>query len=145
MTLCFSGHRFYVGADADEKRLTVAVRAAYDDGYRVFISGMAEGFDLAAAEAVVRLRDEHPEVRLVAAVPFEGHYADPRADEIVVLEPKYKRGCYYRRDEWMVDRSTRLICYYDRSKGGTGTRYTVKYALSRGLEIDNIFRAGELF
>jgi hypothetical protein len=66
------------------------------------------------------------------------------ADEVRVLADRYSHGCYYRRDEWMVERAGRLICRYDGSPGGT--RYTVRCAIRRGLEIVNTFRApGSLF
>ena len=168
--VCFSGHRYYAAAPGDEVCLVAAVEAAWEDGYRTFISGMAPGFDLAAAEAVVRLRDLHGDVRLVAAVPFAGRLrgyspADlaryeallAAADEVCVLSERYSRGCYYRRDEWMVDRSGRIICWYDGGKGhsglkrapkaSSGTRYTVRHAVKSGLEVVNLFRdpAGTLF
>ena len=156
-TLCFTGHRRYVSSPGDEARLAAALVSALDDGYRAFISGMAPGFDLAAAEAVLRLRERG--VRLVAAIPFRGqphgYTADDRrrydalleeADEVRVLADRYSHGCYYRRDEWMVERSARVICWYDGDSGNSGTRYTVRRALSAGLEIVNVFRAeGTLF
>jgi uncharacterized phage-like protein YoqJ len=151
ITLCFSGHRRYTPSPDDEARLGAALEAAWVDGYRVFISGMASGFDLAAAEAVVRLRSLHAGVRLVAAIPFRGQpvgytAVDKRryddlvgaADEVRVLADRYSHGCYWRRDDWMVERSRRIVCWYDGSSGGT--RYTVRRALARGLETVNIWR-----
>ncbi len=150
-TLCFTGHRRYVPSPGDEARLAAAVESALADGYRVFVSGMAPGFDLAAAEAVVRLRERG--VRLIAAIPFRGqphgYSADDRrrydalleaADEVCVLAERYSHGCYYRRDDWMVERSSRIICWYD-GGGNSGTRYTVRRALNSGLEMVNVFRA----
>jgi uncharacterized phage-like protein YoqJ len=134
-----------------EARLVEALNAALADGYRTFISGMAPGFDLAAAEAVLRLRVQG--VRLVAAIPFRGQphgcTADDRrrydalleaSDEACVLAERYSLGCYYRRDDWMVDRSARMICWYDSAGGNSGTRYTVHRALKAGLEMVNVFR-----
>ncbi len=154
-TLCFTGHRRYVPSPGDEARLAAALVSALDDGYRVFISGMAPGFDLAAAEAVLHLRGAG--IRLIAAIPFlgqpHGYTADDRrrydalldaADEVRVLAERYSHCCYYRRDDWMVDRSGRIVCWYDGSTGGT--RYTVRRALKAGLEVVNVFRAeGTLF
>jgi uncharacterized phage-like protein YoqJ len=151
-TLCFSGHRRYTPSPADGARLSAALESAWADGYRVFVSGMAPGFDLAAAEAVVALGLVRRGVKLIAAIPFSGQAsgytaADKSryeallklADEVRVLEERYSHGCYYRRDEWMVERSGRLVCWYDGSSGGT--RYTVRRALKAGLEIVNTFRA----
>lgn len=161
-TLCFSGHRRYDAAPEDEVRLFCTLEAALDDGYRTFISGMAPGFDLAAAEAVVRLHSLRTDVRLVAAVPFAGQSrgytaADLAryeellavADEVRVLADRYSHGCYWRRDDWMVEHSGRIICWYDpsrasraagRSGSGNGTRYTVRRAVASGLEVVNLFR-----
>jgi uncharacterized phage-like protein YoqJ len=180
ITVCFTGHRSYVPRADDEARLAEALEAAWADGYRVFISGMAPGFDLAAAEAVQRLKASHSSpllandggptqpdgvaksdreagpsdgIRLIAAIPFPGQprgYTDEdrrrydtlldAADEVRVLADRYSHGCYYRRDDWMVDRSARIVCWYDSTRRGTGTRYTVRRALRRGLEIVNTFR-----
>lgn len=156
-TVCFSGHRYYSGTEADELRLTEAVEAAIDDGYRTFISGMAPGFDLAAAQAVVHFRDLQPDVRLIAAIPFARQASKytaadlaryeallAAADEVTVLAEGYSHGCYYRRDEWMVARSGRIVCWYDGGrtpKSSSGTRYTVRRALKEGLEIVNLFRS----
>ena len=42
----------------------------YGQGYREFYSGMAEGFDMIAAEAVLQLRENHKDMALVATIPF---------------------------------------------------------------------------
>lgn len=149
--ICFSGHRHYGSAPDDEARLEAAVLTAWNEGYRTFISGMAPGFDLAAAEAVVRLRDVGIPLQLTAAVPFAGQPAGYSevdrarygtllavADDTRVLAEIYSHGCYLRRDDWMVERSGRVICWFDGSR--SGTRYTVRRALAHGLEIVNIFR-----
>jgi len=169
-TLCFSGHRAYMPSSCDTERLFDAVREAWDAGYRTFVSGMAPGFDLAAAEAVVRLRaevagetsvaDGREAVRLVAALPFRGQARGytavdgarydallAAACEVNTLSDRYFHGCYYRRDEWMVERSGRVVCWLDPARGASGTRYTVRRALTAGLEVVNLFRdsAGSLF
>ena len=109
----------------------------YARGFRNFLSGMAVGFDLAAAEAVLELRERAPGVRLVAAVPFRGQEmrfspADrerfrrvlAEADSVEVLAPAYHRGCYAVRNDFLVDNARVLVAWYDGSPGGT--RYTVR-------------------
>lgn len=78
-TAAFTGHRRYDGECDDALR--AVVRELYGRGFRVFWSGMALGFDLAAAEAVLALRGELPGLWLCCAVPFPGQ-ADrfPEAD-----------------------------------------------------------------
>ena len=115
-TAAFTGHRRYDGECDDALR--AVVRELYGRGFRVFWSGMALGFDLAAAEAVLALRGELPGLWLCCAVPFPGQAdrfpeADrlrymrilDRADEVATLAPRYEPRCYLRRDEFMVERS----------------------------------------
>lgn len=44
----------------------------------------------------------------------------------------YHRGCFQIRNEWMVDRSARLIAAYTGEKGGT--KNTVDYAARKGVQ-----------
>ena len=46
------------------------VTELYRQGYKVYYTGMANGFDMAAAEAVLQVREEYGDIMLVAAVPF---------------------------------------------------------------------------
>lgn len=54
-TVAFTGHRTYDGQAAAALRTTVG--ELYARGFRTFLCGMAMGFDLAAAEAVLACRD----------------------------------------------------------------------------------------
>ena len=85
-------------------------------------------------------------VRLVAAIPFRGQEsrfspADRErfrrvlaaADSVEMLAPAYHRGCYAVRNDFLVDNARVLVAWYDGSPGGT--RYTVRRALYRGLEV----------
>ena len=123
-SVAFTGHRTYRGAAADALRRTVG-------------------------EAVLELRERMPGVRLVAAVPFRGQEmrfspADrerfrrvlAEADSVEVLAPAYHRGCYAVRNDFLVYNARVLVAWYDGSPGGT--RYTVRRALGRGLEVVNL-------
>ena len=48
------------------------IHQAIADGFQTFISGMARGVDLWAAEIVLALRDEGEAVRLICASPYQG-------------------------------------------------------------------------
>ena len=146
-TVAFTGHRTYCGEAS--AALAAAIRGLHAHGFRTFLCGMAVGFDLAAAEAVLELRERAPGVRLVAAVPFRGQEmrfspADrerfrrvlAEADSVEVLAPAYHRGCYAVRNDFLVDNARVLVAWYDGSPGGT--RYTVRRALGRGLEVVNL-------
>lgn len=157
-TCCFSGYRpekmplpGAFGAaipDALSVPLREALRAAVRAGCTRFWTGMSRGFDLWAAQAVLLLRQEAP-VKLGCAIPFEGQdrgwdaswralYAQVRrcADTEAVLAPAYAPDCFAARNRFMVERASRLICYYDGRPGGTAQ--TVRLARRRGLIIDNL-------
>ena len=72
---CFTGHRpERLGMPETEAifGLKKEIRAAIADGFQTFISGMARGVDLWAAEIVLALRDEGAVVRLICASPYRG-------------------------------------------------------------------------
>jgi uncharacterized phage-like protein YoqJ len=153
---CFTGHRpaklpwKYREEDARclalKRRIQDAVEAAYGEGYRHFLCGMAMGCDLYFCECVLALRERCPDVTVEAAIPCPTQ-ADtwPPAqreryqrlvaacDLETLVSEKYSSGCMLRRDRYMVDHASLLIAAFDGSAGGT--RYTVEYAMGRGLDI----------
>lgn len=147
-TAAFTGHRTYAGECAEE--LADAVRRLHARGYRTFMSGMAAGFDLAAAETVAALKPELPGLRLVCVVPFDGHdkrfSAEDRerfarivreADRTIILAPHYSPDVYHRRNDFLVDNSSAVIAYCDGSR--SGTLYTLKRALRKGSATENLY------
>lgn len=132
---CFTGHRPEKLA-VPEPELRTALRreinAAIADGYTTFISGMARGVDIYAAEEVLLISERDPNIRLICAYPYPDcceqfssvwrkrcNDISSRADLRVNVSDEYRPGCYQKRNEWMVERSSRLIAVYDGSCGGT--------------------------
>ena len=73
--VCFTGHRPEKLKQSESvivKALETAIKEAIADGKNVFISGMARGVDIGAAEIVLRLRKEGANVKLICASPYEG-------------------------------------------------------------------------
>ena len=73
--VCFTGHRPEKLKQSESvivKALETAIKEAIADGKNVFISGMARGVDIWAAEIVLRLRNEGQNVKLICASPYEG-------------------------------------------------------------------------
>ncbi len=113
---------------------------------------MAYGVDIWAAEIVLRLKDStHPELHLVAAIPYPGfdeawevnwrqRYRQllSRAEYVKVLEPTFSRDAYQKRNEWMVSHSAKVIAVYNGQPGGT--RNTIRYA--RQCRVPIVFLAG---
>ena len=155
VTCCFSGHRpvrLPWGRNeaaprclALKARLDQALEEAHRQGFRHFLCGMAQGADLYFCQAVLDLRQRHPEVTLEAAIPFAGqadHWsaADQRrrmtlldqCDLETVVQHTYTPGCMNRRNRYMVDRSSLLIAVYDGIPQG-GTLNTLSYAMGKGV------------
>ncbi len=146
---CFTGHRpEKLGAPEDvvTTALQKEIRTAIADGFQTFISGMARGVDLWAAEIVLALRDEGAAVRLICASPYKGFESRwsrewqerycrvlERADLVRFICPGYSRDCFQRRNEWMVDHSARVIATY--TGGSGGTKNTMEYAKRCGVAV----------
>lgn len=148
ITACFTGHRTYDGSRNEE--LETAIRELYARGYRTFLCGMAVGFDLAAAEVALSLRDELKGLQVVAVVPFEGmhlRFSESQralfervahgADEVITLATRYSASVYALRNNYLVDNSTAVIAYFTGEKGGTA--YTVRRAVKKLAYIINIY------
>lgn len=154
VTACFTGHRLIAphALPSLARRLDAVLEAMWRQGYRRFISGAARGFDTLAAERVMLLRQRHPEVRLLLAIPCSDqskpwNVADCRryermlyhADELRVLSPVYYVGCMQVRNRYMVDRSSMCLCFLEHAKGGTAS--TVAYAFKRDVALLNMAMA----
>lgn len=155
ITCCFSGHRprqLPWGAAEDDERclalkeeLSSRLEGIYQAGYRRFICGMALGCDTFFAEAVLALRDKHPEVCLEAAVPCGSQperWTEKQrlryerllgsCDKVTVLRQDYTPDCMQRRNEYMVDHASLLFACYSGKPGGTMN--TLLYAMRQGVK-----------
>ncbi len=153
-TAAFTGHRPSLlpcggeGSAPQVKRLKYdmcrAIHAAIKRGYLRFLSGMAPGFDLWAAQAVLSFREIYPQIVLECVIPYHGHgggraYQEilNQADRVVVLSPQYYEGCLLARNRYLVEQSSLLIAYCVQAyRSGTG--YTLRLARQQGLEIQEI-------
>ncbi len=88
-TVAFTGHRTYGGQAAAALRATVG--ELYARGFRTFLCGMAMGFDLAAAEAVLACRDSQTASALspaaASAAAFPSAAASAAVPPASVLSP----------------------------------------------------------
>lgn len=148
-TCCFTGHRpekLHEPESEIREALEIKILQAVDNGFDTFISGMSRGVDIWAAEIVLRLRESNPDIKLIAALPYDGMgnawnsawrklYFEilNSADYVKVFSPGYRRSVYLERDRWMVDMSSRVIAVYHGEPGGT--KNTIDYAEKNGIEI----------
>ncbi len=153
-TVCFSGHRpekLPSGGDESCRVIRVLKSILYksvidsvEEGYNCFVTGLARGVDLWAGEIVLELKAQGEKVKLVAAAPYKGHGSNfkneekfilgnilLKADEIVYVSESYEKGCMQKRNEYMADRSGKLIAVVSDYRSGTGA--TIRYARRQGL------------
>ena len=155
-TVCFSGHRQEKLPDNGDtwslkmksilSMLYFAVHQSIEEGYDTFIVGGAKGIDLIAAECVYQFIHQGKNIRLVVALPypeFGSNYkgsdlymrgnALAEAEQVITVCDKYSRNCYSKRNQFMVDHSSRLIAVVADMQSGTGQ--TIRYAEKAGLDL----------
>lgn len=149
---CFTGHRpekLNVPKETVQERLRQAIRQAISDGFTTFISGMARGVDIWAAEIVLDEREKNTDIKLICTPPFKGFenswYIKDKmqydkiliaADFVKFVCEHYSKRCFQIRNKFMVDNSARVIAAFNGEIGGTLN--TVYYAKENDVEVVNI-------
>lgn len=150
--VCFTGHRpekLKRTEEAIKKDLEIQIRQAIADGLHVFITGMARGVDIWAAQIVLQLRNKGYAVKLICACPYDGFekgwkqewqkpYRDvlSKADLVKYVCGGYSRSCFQCRNEWMVKHAARVIAVFNGEK--SGTKNTMDYAVKIGVPVTYI-------
>ena len=148
---CFTGHRpdkMELGEKEIKPLLEKAIDDAIAEGYVTFITGMAMGTDIWAAEIVLE-RKKRNNLHLICALPHPGFDSRrsmtekirfnkiiKKADLVKEINDHYFNGCYQVRNEWMVDRSNLVIAVFNGQK--SGTKNTVDYAMRKGIRVINV-------
>ncbi len=146
---CFTGHRpekLTRSETVIRKDLEIQIHQAVADGLNVFITGMARGVDIWAAQIVLKLRDAGYPVKLMCACPYDGfetgwsqdwqrQYREilTAADFVKYICGGYSRVCFQIRNEWMVNHAARVIVVFNGEK--SGTKNTIEYAAKVGVPI----------
>lgn len=156
-TVCFTGHRsqnLQCGFDEyhtvclkiKHQLLRIIVGLIEKKHITHFVSGMAIGTDMWAAEIVLELKEEYPNITLEAAVPcisqenvwrdsLKRRYRDilSKCDSVTLLQEIYTSDCMIKRNRYMVDKSDYVVAVWNGRQSGTGN--TVKYALSHNKPV----------
>lgn len=150
-TCCFTGHR---NIPAEQYKTVIAktkeiVEKLIKEGYLCFGAGGALGFDTIAANTVLKLKEQYPQIKLILVLPClsqtrgwskadvdEYERIKAQADKVVYTSQEYTRGCMHKRNRHLVDYSSACVAYLTENRGGTA--YTVDYANKNGLSIINI-------
>lgn len=127
--------------------LAEQIAALADRGVTGWLSGMAQGTDVWAAEIVLDLKKKNPALRLHCILPCEGQEAKwpaaeqeryrsilKLADEVVYVSRAYHSDCMLDRNRYLVNHSSILLAVYNGTlRSGTGA--TVRYAKRQGRTI----------
>lgn len=152
--VCFTGHRpekIIASEHTIKDKLKEEIIKAIKEGYCVFISGMARGVDLWAAEIVLQLRSNGYAIKLICALPYEGceknwndewqkryHKVISEADYIKCVSPCYSQNCFQIRNEWMVNHSAKIIAVYNGKRGGTQNTLVYSYKKAISISVINL-------
>lgn len=145
----FTGHRRLPEPEAFIRaRLEPLLVRCIQLGCQEFLSGMALGFDLLAAQAVLDLKQRFDHIRLTAVLPCPPEEQTLRwseaqrrrynatldqADRTVVVSPRYTGYCMGLRNRYLVDNCTLLIAYQYQTGGGTV--FTTEYARRKNCPV----------
>lgn len=157
ITCCFTGHRpnrlpwreneWDDRCQRCKSALDELLERCYDDGYRHFMCGMAQGSDMLFCEAVLRAKDRHTDIQLEAAIPCDGQARRwsaqqqeryrrlvAQCDLETYVQHDYTPDCMMRRNYYLIERSSRVIALYDGTPSG-GTYKTLLRGIQKGLDV----------
>ncbi len=145
-TCAVTGHRI-LPENFDRIKLKIYLGQIAENGYDIFLVGMAKGFDLECFSVLNELKKEGKNLKICAVIPCSlqfFYYTEEekklyeeclsRADYVAEEKKPYFKNCMLIRDDYLVDNSSLIFAYHDGRKEG-GTFYTVKKAEKKGLKI----------
>lgn len=155
-TCCFTGHRpknlpwKYDESNKNCSKFKIdlknIIKGSIHYGIDTFLVGMAEGFDMIAAEIIISLKPEINHIKLYACIPCKNqeikwnkvqqeryHNILKQCDNIIILQDSYTADCMQNRNKFMIDNSSIVIgCYTGKP---SGTHNTLKYAKEKNCKI----------
>lgn len=143
-TVSFTGHRRLFD-DFKKEKVYECIKELIKEEYDTFLVGMALGFDTICFRQLEEIRKEK-NINIIACVPCPEQadkFTEKQrkeylrmldcADKIIVISQKYYPACMQKRNVFMVDNSSVLVCYKRMDKGGTVN--TFNYAKKIGKKI----------
>jgi len=121
------------------------VRAAIKEGYTSFISGMSRGFELWAAQEVLRERSKNSEIKLICAPACHGYemiwpqqnmrelyaFLLEWCDHVYYVSQEYSDHAREICEKWMIDHSEIML-----TQGTPGA--AAKYAEEHYVEVRRV-------
>ena len=126
-----------------ERLRSLIVKLIEEDGVTHFISGMAQGVDMYAAEIVLELKKQYPQITLECAIPYErqavrwpealrNRYFSiaERCDQETMLQTHYTQDCLRNRNRYMVEHADMVLAVCN-MRLHSGSKQTVLMARRR--------------
>ncbi|MCH5278773.1 MAG: DUF1273 family protein [Christensenellaceae bacterium] len=150
-TVCFIGHSSIPLEISDylASKISTAVKELVLKGFTDFVVGCAPGFDALAAQEVLSLKRDYPQVKLRIVLPYrirqfnwswndyEFHVSILNvADSVEYISNRPTRNCMRKRNRRIVGMSSVCVCYLNQNTGWTAD--SVEYASTKHLKIVNI-------
>ena len=153
-TCCVTGHRII--PPGEEQKIMIRTKniirkLIWEKNVRYFGVGGAVGFDMLVTEHLLYLKaHREQQLKIISVLPYpawretddwndELRWREEKilraCDKVVYVRPEYEKNVYLLRDRKLADGSAYCVSYCNRPR--TGTAYTVKYALSRGVKVFN--------
>lgn len=152
-SVCFTGHRpekLTVSEQVVKESLFSEIQNSIAQGMYIFISGMARGIDLWAADMILKEKQKNPQIQLICAIPyvdFEKKWSASwqhlyntiinQADTVEYICQKFSYSSFQLRNEWMVNHVSKVIAVWNGEK--SGTKNTVLYAEKCGIPVINLY------
>lgn len=135
--MCFTGHRpqsLPFGFNESDERCVALkkiirdeiIKLIEEEGVTHFISGMAIGVDMYAAEIVLGLKASYPGITLESAIPCEtqaakwnealrDRYFDiaSKCDKETLIQHHYTADCMHKRNRYMINQADFVIAVWD--------------------------------
>ena len=153
-TCCLTGHRVIPPGETKKimvRAQNILLRLIREKNVRFFGVGGAVGFDMLTAEYLLDLKaHKERQLKIISVLPYPAwreteDWTDElrrredlilrACDKVVYVRPEFENGVFLLRDRKLVDGSAYCVSYCNRPR--TGTAYTVKYALDRGVKVFN--------
>jgi len=132
-----------------KKHLEDEIINLINQGVTNFYSGGLIGFDLLAAETIINLKSQFPNITLSTVIAYEDQYEDwtpinqqryflilRESDKINILSNNYYNNCILIRHKYVIESSNYCIAYIKISFGDTF--YGVSYAQKCEIPIINL-------
>lgn len=144
-SVCITGHR-----DISEEKISYVreqlrreVEQAIEDGFTMFLCGMADGTDLEFGTIVAEKKETHPNLFLEAVIPYKNRLKSKsplfkqvlaQCNGMKLIAQEYSPDCFFARNRYLVQNSQRVIAVFD-GRERSGTAQTMRMAASKNLEL----------